>query len=116
MSKELYAPDLIDESSHTFIVSFEMRITDAGRGISKEDQKKLFINFNKLADTEGINNQGTGLGLSICKNIIEKMGGYVNVESEGIEGNGATFVIQLRAISKISKQDMANNRLGRLSV
>ena len=41
-----------------------------------------------------MNNQGTGLGLSICKNIIEKMGGTVNVESDGI-GHGTKFVIVL---------------------
>ena len=39
-----------------------------------------------------MNKQGTGLGLSICKHIIEKMGGTVVVESEGI-GYGTTFII-----------------------
>jgi signal transduction histidine kinase len=45
-----------------------------------------------LADTNGLNKQGTGLGLSICKNIIEKMGGNVRVESEG-DGKGTSFII-----------------------
>jgi signal transduction histidine kinase len=45
-----------------------------------------------LADEEGHNKQGTGLGLSICKNIIEKMGGEVRVESAGI-GHGTCFII-----------------------
>lgn len=39
-----------------------------------------------------MNNRGTGLGLSICKRIIEKMGGTVRVESEGI-GHGTQFII-----------------------
>ena len=77
-------------------MSFEIRIKDSGRGIAKEDQNKLFLNFSKLADDEGLNKQGTGLGLSICKHLIEKMGGDVHVESDGI-GTGTTFVIQLRA-------------------
>ena len=59
------------------------------------------MNFSKLADQEGNNKTGTGLGLSICKHLIEKMGGEVKVESEGI-GHGTTFVIKLHTISKIS--------------
>jgi signal transduction histidine kinase len=38
------------------------------------------------------------LGLSICKNIIEKMGGNVRVESEGI-GKGTCFIVQMQGIS-----------------
>jgi two-component system sensor histidine kinase BarA len=78
-----------DEYHNVFL---EIRIQDSGRGISKESIPKLFMNFSKLADEEGLNKQGTGLGLSICKHLIEKMGGDVRVESEGI-GFGTTFVI-----------------------
>ena len=61
-----------------------MTVRDSGIGIEKENICKLFHNFSKLKDTHGVNNQGTGLGLSICKHIIEKMGGSVKAESEGI--------------------------------
>jgi signal transduction histidine kinase len=40
-----------------------------------------------------MNKKGTGLGLSICKNLIEKMGGKVDVKS--IYGEGTAFKIQL---------------------
>ena len=63
-------------------------------GISKENLNKLFLNFGKLADPSGCNKKGTGLGLSICKNLIEKMRGKVQVESEGI-GKGTTFIIKM---------------------
>ena len=75
-------------------ISFEIRISDSGPGISDEDIGKLFINFSKLTDHSNLNKQGTGLGLSICKHLIESMGGSVKVESKGI-GMGATFIIQL---------------------
>lgn len=49
-----------------------------------------------------MNAQGTGLGLSICKNIIESMGGQIDVESE--EGKGTCF--------KISIPTLISNELG----
>lgn len=69
-------------------------------GISRENLGKLFLNFGKLADPSGCNKTGTGLGLSICKHLIEKMGGKVKVESEGI-GKGTTFIIKMQAISRV---------------
>ena len=84
---------------------FEIHIKDSGRGIEKENLGKLFLNFSKLADEEGLNKTGTGLGLSICKHLIEKMGGTVRVESQGI-GHGTTFVIKMQAISKIMTENM----------
>lgn len=69
-----------------------MRIKDSGMGISKENINKLFLNFGKLEDPSGCNKTGTGLGLSICKHLIEKMGGKVKVESDGV-GKGTTFII-----------------------
>ena len=77
-----------------------MRISDSGMGISQENINKLFLNFGKLADPSGCNKTGTGLGLSICKHLIEKMGGKVKVESEGV-GKGTTFIIKMQAISKV---------------
>ena len=89
------------EESQDYFVSFEIYIKDSGLGIKKEDINKLFLNFGKLADNEGMNKSGTGLGLSICKNIIEKMGGSVRVESEGI-GFGSTFIISITSKCKLS--------------
>ena len=84
----------IDDGYEEYYISFQMRIRDTGMGISRENIGKLFLNFGKLADPSGCNKTGTGLGLSICKHLIEKMGGKVKVESEGI-GKGTTFVIKM---------------------
>jgi len=75
-------------------INFEIRIKDSGCGISKENLSKLFLNFSRLEDHQKCNERGTGLGLSICKSLLERMGGTVSVESEGI-GHGTTFVIQI---------------------
>ena len=89
-----------DDGYEEYYISFQMRIRDSGMGISRENIGKLFLNFGKLADPSGCNKTGTGLGLSICKHLIEKMGGKVKVESEGI-GKGTTFIIKMQAISKV---------------
>ena len=59
---------------------------DTGRGISRENQGRLFERFVKL---DGFS-QGNGLGLSICRNIVERLGGEIGVVSEG-EGKGSLF-------------------------
>jgi signal transduction histidine kinase len=53
-----------------------------------------------LEDHQKSNERGTGLGLSICKSILEKMGGSITVESEGL-GTGSTFIMQLQAKCKV---------------
>jgi len=57
--------------------------------MTAEGVSRLFVNFGKLAENANMNRGGTGLGLSICKNIIEKMGGAVDVKST--VGQGTTF-------------------------
>lgn len=51
------------------------------------------MDYSKLNEHKKMNQKGTGLGLSICKNIINKMGGQVVVEST--EGIGSKFIITL---------------------
>jgi signal transduction histidine kinase len=72
------------------VVRFWVR--DNGPGISPEGQEKLFSAFGRL---EGVPGAGYGLGLSIVKRIVEKLGGSVGVESEGVTGRGSTFTFTL---------------------
>ena len=65
-----------------------MYCEDTGAGIPKDKQASVFERFVKLNDFV----QGTGLGLSICKNIAERCGGKIGVDSEGT-GHGSTFWI-----------------------
>lgn len=71
----------------------EIAVSDTGIGINREDTAKLFridINFTKCGTS---NEKGTGLGLVLCKELIEKNGGRIHVESE--PGKGSTFVFTL---------------------
>ena len=67
-------------------------IRDNGNGISPADQKKLFRKYSRLTPEKA---EGYGLGLSIVKRIARKLGGYVGVESTGIQGEGACFWFEL---------------------
>lgn len=66
----------------------EIRITDTGSGISKEDLSKIFDPF---FSTKG--QKGTGLGLAVIWGIIDNHNGTITVDSE--LGKGTTFTIRL---------------------
>lgn len=67
-------------------------VRDSGKGISKENMKKLFS--NRYFTTRGTANEsGTGLGLMLCKEFLHQNGGDILVESE--EGKGSKFSFTL---------------------
>jgi len=68
-------------------------VRDNGRGLSVEEQMQLFTPFTRLEQTRAM--KGHGLGLSIVKRVVEKMGGQIGVESEGLSGKGSTFLFTL---------------------
>lgn len=74
-------------------LNIQISVIDSGIGISEDGLSKLFIDFSKLQENAGRNEQGTGLGLSICKSIIEQMGGSVKAESQ--LGKGTSFVFNM---------------------
>ena len=66
-------------------------VRDTGRGISKEDQSKLFTAFTQVNWSTSKSEGGTGLGLAITRSLCEAMGGHVSLESE--PGVGSCFTI-----------------------
>lgn len=82
-------------------IHLQLIIRDTGIGIKESDLPNLFVDFGKLNDKNGRNKSGTGLGLSICKQIIEQMGGSVEVKSE--EGVGSDFIINMKTKCRIVK-------------
>lgn len=73
--------------------SYEFTIKDTGLGMSEEFVSHIFDTFSReyTSSTNGI--QGTGLGMSITKNIVDMMGGTIDVQSE--EGKGTTITVSL---------------------
>jgi signal transduction histidine kinase len=64
-------------------------VKDNGTGIAKADQQKIFERFQQAGNTLTDKPQGTGLGLPISRQILQRFGGEIWVESE--PGKGATF-------------------------
>ena len=69
-------------------------VKDTGIGIKPEDMDKLFSKFERIEEKRNRNVEGTGLGMTITKNLLEKMGSNLQVESA--YGVGSTFSFALR--------------------
>ena len=77
--------DLINQNDSAIVVA----IKDTGIGIPAEDISKLFKAEEKYTRKGLEGEKGTGLGLPVCREIMEKHGGSIEVESE--PGRGTTF-------------------------
>ena len=72
---------------------FVITVQDNGIGMSSEYQKILFDPFTRENNTTASRIQGTGLGMTIVRNIIDLLGGTIDVQSE--LGKGTTFDMTL---------------------
>lgn len=70
----------------------EIRITDTGMGIRKEEIPRIFQRFYRSKDVENL--EGSGIGLYLSRLIAEKEKGYIQVES--VYGKGSSFSVFLR--------------------
>ncbi|PKP09927.1 MAG: hypothetical protein CVU09_09875 [Bacteroidetes bacterium HGW-Bacteroidetes-4] len=72
----------------------QITVSDSGVGMSPEKQARLFSIKEKVSTKGTENESGTGLGLLICKELVERHGGEISVES--IENNGSRFSFTFR--------------------
>ena len=75
--------------------SCQVSVIDNGIGIKKEDQARIFEPFCQLDNAPTKGGGGTGLGLAVVKQIVEKHGGRIWVESEYGKGSRFTFTLPL---------------------
>ena len=72
---------------------YEIRVKDTGIGMSQEFVQKIFSPFERERTSTVSRTQGTGLGMAITKNIVDMMGGTIEVQTE--QGKGTEFIVCL---------------------
>lgn len=94
-----------DECDVTIIIS------DNGRGMKDEFMDKIFEPFSQEKESSRTQYEGTGLGMAIVKQLLNYMGGTVDVESK--EGKGSKFIVKVRMkaepVKVNEKEDLCEN-------
>ncbi|UYV17767.1 response regulator [Halomonas qaidamensis] len=72
-------------------------VSDTGIGLSEEQQKQLFSAFTQAEPSHSRHFGGSGLGLTICRQLIQRMGGEISVNSALKEGTSFSFTLPLLA-------------------
>lgn len=72
---------------------YEIRVKDSGIGMSPEFADKIFAPFERERSSTVSRIQGTGLGMTITKNIVDMMGGTIELKTE--KDKGSEFIIRL---------------------
>ncbi len=87
----------IDEDS----LLLDIRVSDSGVGIKKEDLSKLFVEFERLDRLKNRSVEGSGLGLSIASRLAALMDGRISVESEYGKGSSFNVTIPQKIVSDV---------------
>lgn len=98
-------------SASTVKICFE--VIDTGVGIAAEHLEKIFQPFEQVGNNSS-NAQGTGLGLSISRQLVELMGGQLQVESQLVRGSMFSFelVLPLVTLKQPQKLESATRVVG----
>lgn len=90
-----YSTEAPDITVSTIIIGnhLELRVSDKGIGISKEDQKHVFDKFYRVSTGNIHNVKGFGIGLNYVAQVVKLHQGHITLESA--LGQGSTFIITL---------------------
>jgi signal transduction histidine kinase/ActR/RegA family two-component response regulator len=80
-------------------------VRDDGRGIAADQLRRIFEPFVQAGRRGDALRGGLGLGLAIAHNLVERHGGTIDVESEGL-GRGATFTVELPRIAYVARTEV----------
>ncbi len=100
VNHELYQKRSTEGQLHTVI-----SVSDSGIGMTKEFMEKMWDTFSRATDTRINTVQGSGLGLSIVKELVDRMDGTIEVQSEPDKGTTFTVFLPLLPIEHVEKSE-----------
>ncbi len=89
-------PTLVDDKQ----VLLYCEVSDTGIGIPKEIQSYIFDKFNQGDNSLTRQHEGAGIGLTLSKQLVELMGGNINVQSEPGQGSTFWFSVMLQPVEQ----------------
>ncbi len=89
--------------------SYELHVKDTGIGMSEEFAQKIFDAFERERNATASGIAGTGLGMAITRNIVEMMGGTIDLVSE--QGRGTEFTVALEF--ELQANELGDSQLNR---
>ena len=84
------------ETKSSVYAKYRFLVSDNGMGMSADFKDTIFDAFTRAESSMTNKIQGTGLGMAITKNLVEAMGGSIDVESELSQGSCFEVLIDLR--------------------
>ena len=84
------------ETKSSVYAKYRFLVSDNGMGMSADFKEKIFDPFTRAEGSVTNKIQGTGLGMAITRNLVEAMGGTIDVESELGQGSCFEVLIDLR--------------------
>jgi len=90
--------ELVDEQKDS--VTLKFKVSDTGVGMTEEESNQIFQPFTQLDGSATRRYGGLGMGLILTKQIVEKMGGEIQVESQTGKGSTFSFEVMLGRVSE----------------
>lgn len=93
----VHLSEIQNNNNHLFII----KVKDTGLGLLEEHKANIFNRFYQVDDSSSRAQEGTGIGLALTKELVELLGGTIEVEST--LKKGSTFIVQLPVTTNASQ-------------
>ncbi len=106
----------VSARKESYGVNLCVTVRDTGIGMKPENLEKLFASFSQVDAKRNRTTGGVGLGLAISKALVQKMGGFITVQSEFGKGSEVKFVIPQKVVDDVPIVSVKNPEKLRMAV